>query len=281
MSSPYRAPELLFGPRTYDAFAIDAWSLGVTFAEFFTSLRLQNDEDEDEDSILAFNPSESESGAEPRPPTPPPTPFVVPRGTRPGIPTGRWTRTSLFNGIRGEIGLAWSIFKVRGTPNQDTWPVRHILLRAICLHLTLTDHCAFALQPGLVQSFLTLPNAGKLSFVDVDAVELSSFLPNLPPSTSGISLDTRTHTPLPGPVLSPLDLIHRFLVYEPASRLRPSETLHNPWFTAEPGLVLPTDDRTEQPPWLTGRRAVRHTFTLEGKTRTLGDLLLLYVASKT
>lgn len=132
--SPYRAPELLFGPRTYDAFAIDAWSLGVTFAEFFTPLRLQTDEDEDEEGF-SFQRSarapESESGSDsstgPRPPTPPPAPFIIPRGMH-WRPTVRWIRTSLFDGTRGEIGLAWSIFKVRGTPNVDTWPVRHPFL---------------------------------------------------------------------------------------------------------------------------------------------------------
>jgi serine/threonine protein kinase len=146
MCSPYRAPELLFGPRTYDAFAIDTWSLGVTFSEFFTSLRLQTNDEDDEDFSFPKpdRTSESESGSdssvEPRAPTPPPMPFVVPRGAH--IPTGRWTRTSLFDGARGEIGLAWSIFKIRGTPNEDTWPVRHPLLaRSPCSTLTLIRTC--------------------------------------------------------------------------------------------------------------------------------------------
>ena len=130
---------------------------------------------------------------------------------------------------------------------------------------------------GLAQSFLTLPGANTLSFVDVGAVDLSSLLPNLPPSTSSMPLDTNTHTPAPDPVPSPLDLVHRFLVYEPARRLHSSEALCHPWFAAEPGLVLPIDDRTEHPLW-TG--AVTHTFTLEGITRSLGDLLQMYVTSK-
>lgn len=124
---------------------------------------------------------------------------------------------------------------------------------------------------------MTLPDAGKLSFVNVDAVGLSALLPNLPPSISSISLDTRTHVPSPDPVPSPADLIYRFLVYEPARRLRPSEALRHPWFTAEPGLVLPLDDLTERPSWLT---EITRTFTLEGKSRTLADLLQAYVASK-
>ena len=47
--SAYRAPELLFGSRHYDHLAIDLWSLGVTFAEFFMPLRLHGDEDDDGD----------------------------------------------------------------------------------------------------------------------------------------------------------------------------------------------------------------------------------------
>lgn len=49
MFSAYRAPELLFGSRNYDHLAIDLWSLGATFAEFFTPLRLHGDEDDDGD----------------------------------------------------------------------------------------------------------------------------------------------------------------------------------------------------------------------------------------
>ncbi len=32
-------------------------------------------------------------------------------------------RQSLFNGSMGDLGLIWSIVRVRGTPNSDTWPV--------------------------------------------------------------------------------------------------------------------------------------------------------------
>ncbi|KAG9313848.1 hypothetical protein JVU11DRAFT_4614 [Chiua virens] len=275
-AGPYRPPELLFGPRSYDAFAIDVWSLGVTLAEFFTSLRLQTDSDSDDEDLALLNRADDgESGSEssadsPRAFTPSPTPFIIPRGNRPrpGIPTGRWTRTSLFDATRGEIGLAWSIFRVRGTPNESTWPVRPspyvIHFNALTTSFT---------RPNK-QSFLTLPDASKVSFANVDAVDLSSRLPNLPLSTSSIRHDTTTHVPVPDPVSFPLDLIHRFLVYEPARRLRPSEALGHPWFKAEPGLVLPTDaDHIEYPSWVAETGTVMRTFNLEGKTRTVGDLL--------
>lgn len=110
LSSPYRAPELLFGTRSYDPFAIDLWSLGATFAGFFTPLRLYSDEEEE-----SLGDVEDENQ--------PPSPFIVPRGLDILDPDARWIRDTLFNGNRGEIGLAWSIFKIFGTPTPDTWPV--------------------------------------------------------------------------------------------------------------------------------------------------------------
>ncbi|TRM70577.1 kinase-like domain-containing protein [Schizophyllum amplum] len=151
----YRAPELLFGPRTYDPFAIDMWSLGATFAEFFTSLSLYLDDDndgfpEDEDAV------EDEEDARP-------VAFHVPRFLRIGYPGSKWARETLFNGSRGEIGLAWSIFKIRGTPTPELWP-------------TFTD----------------LPDAQRVNFNVVPRQPLVDFLPNLPsqsPETRSAALD--------------------------------------------------------------------------------------------
>ena len=35
-----------------------------------------------------------------------------------------WIREPLFEAHKGSIGLAWSIFSLRGTPNAENWPVR-------------------------------------------------------------------------------------------------------------------------------------------------------------
>lgn len=59
-------------------------------------------------------------------------PFIVPKYLRIGYPGAQWNRDSLFNGERGEIGLAWSIFKIFGTPNPNNWPV--------CLFLVVYTH---------------------------------------------------------------------------------------------------------------------------------------------
>ncbi|KAF9027134.1 kinase-like protein [Hymenopellis radicata] len=89
-TGPYRAPELLFGTRSYDPFAVDIWSLGCLIADFFTPLVPEEDDDDDYEYPPELNP-----------------PVV---------------RKTLFDGSRGEIALIWSIFKLMGTPTSQTWP---------------------------------------------------------------------------------------------------------------------------------------------------------------
>ncbi|KAG1801882.1 hypothetical protein EV424DRAFT_397289 [Suillus variegatus] len=130
-TGPYRAPELLFVPRNYDPFAIDSWSLRATFAEFFTSVRLFNLLD-DED----FGDEQSDSGDDsPGGLSKPAEPFIISKRLRIGDPTNRWARDSLFDSTRGEIGLAWSIFKTQGSPNETNWPVS--VVGSVSNHLSL------------------------------------------------------------------------------------------------------------------------------------------------
>ncbi|KAJ7146425.1 kinase-like domain-containing protein [Mycena epipterygia] len=135
----YRAPELLFGTRAYDAAAIDMWSVGTVLAEMFSTLRLCCDGEDDVDEEPVYSAQAGDA------------PFVVPPRLRVGHPETQWCRDTLFNGRRGEIGLAWSIFKIRGTPTDETWP-----------------------------TFRDLPGASSVEFTVVPAVPLVSFLPNLP-----------------------------------------------------------------------------------------------------
>jgi serine/threonine protein kinase len=109
--SAYRAPELLFGTRCYDAAAIDIWSVGAVLAEMFSALRLYSHEEEDDSEEPVY----SARAGDP--------PFVVPLKLQVNDPDTQWCRDTLFNGRRGEIGLAWSIFKIRGTPTDEIWPV--------------------------------------------------------------------------------------------------------------------------------------------------------------
>ena len=54
--------------------------------------------------------------------------FLVPKSLRIGHPNSYWKRESLFDGNRGEIGVAWSIFKIFGTPTKNSWPVSGVTL---------------------------------------------------------------------------------------------------------------------------------------------------------
>ncbi|KAI0936884.1 hypothetical protein AcV5_004914 [Taiwanofungus camphoratus] len=197
-TGPYRAPELLFGPTTYDAFAIDLWSLGAMLAEFFTPLRLQRQHDEYDDDSASE--SDIDDGDAPRPP------FIVTKPLAIGEPDTVWTRESLFDASRGSIGLAWSIFKVLGTPTEENWP-----------------------------AFKTLPDASKVTFLVVPPVDLQTLLPNLPFGDS-----QSKHGTLSGAARHPcIDLVECLLAYPPSMRLRVSEALAHPWFAEAAPLLLP------------------------------------------
>ena len=104
----------MFGPRQYDAVACDLWSLGAVIAEFFTTLHRRS---ASEDDFGEFGDDEEEDDPTKAYILDPPRPYSQPE----------WERYTLFNGSRGDIGLAWSIFKTRGTPTTDTWPVHPFL----------------------------------------------------------------------------------------------------------------------------------------------------------
>ncbi|KAI0094162.1 kinase-like domain-containing protein [Irpex rosettiformis] len=200
-SGPYRAPETIFGATAYDPFALDIWSLGATFAEFYTPLRFSPDDDDDNDDGCS-----SDEGDQ-RPP-------IRPAFINPPISDsqrGKWTREPLFDAERGSIGLAWSIFKVRGTPDDTTWP-----------------------------AFKTLPNASSLTFQTACPVNLQTLLPNLPPhSISTATEDQPSHFPPRTPTNSAVDFLWRFLVYPPEHRMNPTDALNHPWLHDGP-LLLPT-----------------------------------------
>ncbi|OAV91012.1 hypothetical protein PTTG_04799 [Puccinia triticina 1-1 BBBD Race 1] len=121
---PYRAPELLFGSRSYSPLALDIWAFGALIAEFYRPMERSEDE---------FVPLDSA----------PSTPDNTGLGTGTAMdwyssgdlsdPSGAAlpqqanlicpvVRKTLFDGSIGDIGLAGSIFKIRGTPDSTTWP---------------------------------------------------------------------------------------------------------------------------------------------------------------
>lgn len=110
MRRPYRAPETLFSPHTYDARAVDMWCAGTTIAELFTALRLCPSL-EDVDNAPADQSNISH-------------PYVIPAGTHSITPGEQWQRDTLFDDRNGTLGLAWSIFQTMGSPTELNWPVR-------------------------------------------------------------------------------------------------------------------------------------------------------------
>ncbi|KAI0756430.1 kinase-like domain-containing protein [Daedaleopsis nitida] len=222
-SGPYRAPELLFGTRDYDASAIDLWGMGSLLAEFFTPLRLRKTYDEDEDWYQEDD-SDEESEADNCQGR---LPFVIPKNLSPEQRDIEWVRDSLYDATRGQIGLAWSIFKVHGTPTEETWP-----------------------------TFKKLPDAQKVSFIEVPPVNLITLLPNLP-----------------GPGDEPeredcLDLIRRLLVYPPDRRMHATDALKHQLFTCGFPLLLPT-----------GYPNVEVPRAQNWNDRGLGSLLVQYLSS--
>ncbi|KAI9511892.1 kinase-like protein [Russula earlei] len=197
-SGPYRAPELLFGARKYDATASDLWSLGTMFAEFFTTLhrRTLGDDDDDRDAVERGDATQAYH-------------FDEPSGE---WARSEWERYSLFDGSRGDIGLAWSIFRTRGPPTPENWP-----------------------------TFTELPDANKINFIDSPGVHLSTLLPHLvdaptpPPFRPG--KPARVHFPPAEQEPTALDLLHRLLVYPPDSRLRAAAALTHPWLLDDAPLT--------------------------------------------
>lgn len=82
-------------------------------ADFFTPLRLEDDYN------LSFGAPPAQPSATERELGP----YTIRDGVIPGTLGTTWSRDTLFDGSRGEIGLAWSIFKIFGTPTDESWPV--------------------------------------------------------------------------------------------------------------------------------------------------------------
>ena len=199
---------------SYDPFAVDLWSLGVTCAEFFTPLELCNRWDEDE----GYNKDGDDSAQDVK------QPFILPGSPDRTSSDLSWSRHPLFDPTRGSIGLAWSIFRIRGTPTDEIWPVSTSLTHVRSPHLA-------------AQSFTALPDAQKITFQSTPAIDLTLLLPNLP-RESQMAESNGSHFPPTAVIPSPLDLLQRLLVYPPDQRLKAADALSHPWFRSG-ALSLP------------------------------------------
>ncbi|KAG8707474.1 hypothetical protein FRC08_000480 [Ceratobasidium sp. 394] len=213
-SGPYRALELLFAPRRYDALAVDLWSLGVLASGFFTSFVFKPKEigtdlrEFDWDALIPDGTAVAPVSANESPPDPDPTiPFNLPDiGTDVG---GAWHRMQLFDCTRGEIGLIASIFKLLGTPTDATWP-----------------------------EFTSLPAASALVFNPVSPRPLRPLLPHLPPSHMQID-DPTTGSCLAADGENAVDFVERLIRYPPGSRTKAPDLLRHAYFAEGCPLLLP------------------------------------------
>jgi cell division cycle 2-like len=114
--------------------AIDLWSLGTTIAQFFTPLQLNPSSSPLSSPTLTAADEVDEIIS---------SPFIIPDILRKNIDYhATWERRTLFDGERGELGLAWSIFRLRGTPNENTWPASLFSLWCIVV----ADVCVSVIQ---------------------------------------------------------------------------------------------------------------------------------------
>jgi len=82
--------------------------------------------------------------------------------------------------------------------------------------------------------------------METPCVELKPHLPNLPQCVEGTGEDHAI--PSDSPLhATPLDLIHRLLVYPPQDRMTAADVLKHPWFVDSDGepLLLPVEKSPE------------------------------------
>jgi serine/threonine protein kinase len=194
------------------------WSLGVTLSTFYTELRWLPahfpDDASDTESYGGEQMDEDGSEVEDR--------------------EVRWSRKSLFKSSRGELGLMWSIFRLLGTPTDETWPVSYT--SELINHFSLSLH---VLILSFMQGFCKLPGAQMLQFQVMPPDNLDSHLPNLPAFTRP-SASSGTHYTYPHSASdSALGLIQKLLVCDPSRRPTAAEALEHPWFNDGIPLILP------------------------------------------
>jgi serine/threonine protein kinase len=214
---------------------VDLWALGVTLAEFFRPLRISFEDEQADDSDDERPATKSED---------PSQRFVTPPGIEPRADAD-WAREALFDADNGEIALVWSIFQVRGTPTEATWPVRVAQF---------FSHVALANTWSDPQGFFDLPNARRIQFREAVPVRLRDRLPNLP-SMALSALDTSTS--------GEEDMIDRLLAYPPEQRLRAEDALQHAWFR-ESAPLLPVE-----------MYGGRETTNLSG--RTLAEIMQIFL----
>ncbi|OWZ52992.1 STE/STE11 protein kinase [Cryptococcus neoformans Tu259-1] len=215
----YRAPELLFSPVKYNPYAVDSWAAGCVIAQMFRPFgsfdpHEFDDSGSDSDSDIRSDSEEGSDGWSDN--TEDPDPLDEPwrrvrnsggdgngTGSRTGTTTGgdkggMGERQPMFDASFGTLGLAASIFKIRGTPSLDTWP-----------------------------TFIQLPDAGKIGFPSSHPIPLTSplILPHL----------QEGHDEL---MAAASKVIEGLLTLDPGRRLTAKKALESRWFEGVDNVLV-------------------------------------------
>ncbi|OWT38446.1 STE/STE11 protein kinase [Cryptococcus neoformans Bt1] len=215
----YRAPELLFSPVKYNPYAVDSWAAGCVIAQMFRPFgsfdpHEFDDSGSDSDSDIRSDSEEGSGGWSDN--TEDPDPLDEPwrrvrnsggdgkgTGSRTGTTTGgdkggMGERQPMFDASFGTLGLAASIFKIRGTPSLDTWP-----------------------------TFSQLPDAGKIGFPSSRPIPLTSplILPHL----------QEGHDEL---MAAASEVIEGLLTLDPGRRLTAKKALESRWFEGVDNVLV-------------------------------------------
>ena len=154
---------------------------------------------------------------------------------------------------------------VRREPRSDRAGVEHIQSARHTDRRDLAGECGECLSTSalnepdadvVAQAFKELPDAQKVTFVQVPPVDLLTLLPNLPPA------DTQPEH------AQCLDLVSKLLVYPPERRLRPAFALKHGLFVTGMPLLLPVGYPADDGPG-------KHLWG----SRRLADVLSPYLSS--
>ncbi|KAL7414005.1 kinase-like domain-containing protein [Mrakia frigida] len=259
----YRAPELLFSPPSYSPEAIDRWSLGVLLSEFFTPLIFSCSEGGQSptpsftSSLIdddALSPTSSSTHARKGWKEPFETGGYGENGGDRGgsrgsyFETKTWERRKLFEGERGDVGLAGSIFSIRGSPGKESWPDFDNLPDA--------HKIPFPATPSAIPLHLLLPNLPRPSLLPSSASSSSTdlLLPQAHPLLIARTITPRSANPTLPSLLSSL------LALSPERRSSAARIARHPYFCAQTGGVLLPRGRTDP-----GIEGVRGVWSWKGK----------------
>lgn len=256
----YRAPELLFSPVKYNPYAVDSWAAGCVIAQMFRPFgsfdpHEFDDSGSDSDSDIRSDSEEGSDGWSDN--TEDPDPLDEPwrrvrnsggdgngTGSRTGTTTGgdkggMGERQPMFDASFGTLGLAASIFKIRGTPSLDTWPVSLVssVDFNVSSHLNAVP-CGTEAHHLIQQTFIQLPDAGKIGFPSSHPIPLTSplILPHL----------QEGHDEL---MAAASKVIEGLLTLDPGRRLTAKKALESRWFEGVDNVLVQGVCR----PWV-GRR---------------------------